>query len=283
MLTKAILTGGVLSVLAGSIVYFGTEGADALERDIPVDARMEDTDLAGGIDVAVGETDVSTSNGVAKVAANDPQVKDDKPKTKWLDQYLKRNKADETAEPKPKAIIQDNVEPSETTDKLRSDIRTDAKGTTDIAKGSYIVSETERDITVETRDLDSVQDDVGEMFGLALAAPKVDYDVVIEQAEKLLVVDMRDQAMLEILDYAIAKNDMTIAADLIEKLSSPELRDTGRSRLGKGLALRGKTDAAFAVLDEIEIDELAAPIRLEIITALMMTQEERMMRLYQRN
>jgi len=30
MLTRAILTGGILSILAGSIVYFGTEGADAL-------------------------------------------------------------------------------------------------------------------------------------------------------------------------------------------------------------------------------------------------------------
>jgi len=34
-------------------------------------------------------------------------------------------------------------------------------------------------------------------------------------------------------------------------------------------------EAAFAVLDEVEIDELAAPIRLEIIAALMATRAER--------
>jgi hypothetical protein len=41
------------------------------------------------------------------------------------------------------------------------------------------------------------------------------------------------------------------------------------------LALRGNAEAAFAVLDEIEIEELAAPIRLELITALMSTRQER--------
>ena len=47
MLTKAILTGSVLALLSGSIVYFGTEGADALDTGVTKDARVQDTELAG--------------------------------------------------------------------------------------------------------------------------------------------------------------------------------------------------------------------------------------------
>ena len=46
-------------------------------------------------------------------------------------------------------------------------------------------------------------------------------------------------------------------------------------RIGAGFARCGKADAAFAVIDDLEIDDLAAPIRLEIITALMATRQER--------
>ena len=60
MLTKAILTGGVLSVLAGTIVYFGTEGADALEANPRASLHVEETDLAGASDVAVGDVRLMT-------------------------------------------------------------------------------------------------------------------------------------------------------------------------------------------------------------------------------
>jgi len=141
MLTKAILTGGVLSVLAGSIVYFGTEGADALERETRENTRVEDTELAGApeittestaeiIDAAVkapkktskkkkpeGEmakaeaktaetqSKLVEANAKAKgyvngvVVSSDAQVDtppaetaQEKPKTRWLDQYLKSDK-----------------------------------------------------------------------------------------------------------------------------------------------------------------------------------------------
>jgi len=59
MLTKAILTGGVLSVLAGSIVYFGTEGADALDRETREDARVESNELAGA-PVSEGEAEIAS-------------------------------------------------------------------------------------------------------------------------------------------------------------------------------------------------------------------------------
>ena len=109
----------------------------------------------------------------------------------------------------------------------------------------------------------------------AMALDAIDYDAVLVEAKKLQVIDMRNEAFLEIIDYAIDRGDIGDAADILEELSRPELRDTARGRIGVGLASAGDMNAAFAVLDEIEIDELTAPIRLEIITALMATRAER--------
>jgi hypothetical protein len=52
---------------------------------------------------------------------------------------------------------------------------------------------------------------------------------------------------------------------LIENLSTPELRDTARQRIGISHAQAGRMDKAFAVMDGVEIDALSDPIRLEII------------------
>ena len=62
---------------------------------------------------------------------------------------------------------------------------------------------------------------------------------------------------------------------MLQELSDPELRDTARAKIGVGLANSGDSQAAFAVLDEMEIDELTASMRLEIIAALMATKAER--------
>ena len=102
MLTKAILTGGFLSVLAGSIVYFGAEGADALERDVHQETRLETTELAGAaepelktfnIEVETADVDVEILDaGKTQKTAIDPPATKPKPKKKWLDQYLKSKK-----------------------------------------------------------------------------------------------------------------------------------------------------------------------------------------------
>ncbi len=315
MLTKAILTGGVLSVLAGSIVYFGTEGADALESDVREDVRIEETELAGGVE------DVALDLEAAEAEAMDPPK--DKPKTKWLDQYLKKSKPDPELEPetetntptKTRTITKiEDVTESDVSDEegMKKEVRIKTKlrkGGRDEAKGTYIVTKDNRVETVDIKGLDldglDLDGDIDvEMLKEQLGVdgkknveirvikkkmdgkpmrfsfdsndrPSIDYDAVLDEAKKLMVTDMRNQAVLEIVDYAIDNGDMAQAADLVEELSTPELRDTARARIGTGLARGGKQEAAFAVLNELEIDELSAPIRLEIITALMATKQER--------
>lgn len=383
MLTRAILTGGILSILAGSIVYFGTEGADALETDMQENLREEATELAGGADTIKDAENHPHDNHPEK-KVDQPQVKEpteqaeeskekaEEPKKKWLDQYLKKSEDDQgsdtrmkefevaieqPAEDDPQLVIEQNAEvlieqdSVMETDQFQAEtdsakelrpaskpelspeldveveveaqhnstaeqeetvrvIRRTVRNSSDAeSKGAYIVSEESRIGTIDIEGLDIealnldgeidveklkqqlgiegernievrvIKKDMTEnpsRFNLQKEIkPAVDYNLILAEAKKLMVTDMRNQAVLEIVDYAIDNGDIIQAADLVDELSTPELRDTARARIGTGLARDGKPDAAFAVLEALEIDELAAPIRLEIITALMATKAER--------
>lgn len=390
MVIKAILTGGVLSVLAGSIVYFGTEGADTLERDTREDVHLEETELAGAAKTTADkvepiiktpkqmtrekkkakalaeakaksefETKVeqatleqaelapeaeaqaeksneiraaddepqSESQPVEETAAETPQ---ERPKTRWLDQYLKSDKpkaispqpnsdvidvvmdkADETdgmtdtdvemaMESETKDTESENVSKTVSGEKIRSKrivVKTDGDK-------EFVWSSDDTETGDENLDMKMIEElfkehtdmdpsilssgantevrivkrkeklQHGQSHRKAMRNP-IDYEAVLIEAKKLQVIDMRNQAFLEIVDYAVDRGDVGDAADIVDELSSPELRDTARAKIGVGLAMSGDMEAAFAVLDEIEIDELTAPIRLEIISALMATREER--------
>jgi len=405
MLTKALLTGGVLSVLAGSIVYFGTEGADASEADARASMRVEETELAGAPaakagDIAAVKSDAKSAEAksslsdksetkqaeddiaeVIQAGVENPNVQEpmaentspseanfqgpppdtSKPKTKWLDQYLKKTKpekrSEDTVEEKPSETdmsiatpyeIEPNSDEGEgivgpaaafddaladeysaetsatenadlwNTDRsdrpvMRMEKRNALRGLRGEEKETLSALDDSR---FETFDLDDPEIDAFDLYDWdeegdvdidalleelnrsseervevriikkidgksshhAMAnhgEAEIDYDMILDEAKKLLVTDMRNQAFLEIIDHAIDQGDVMRAADIVEDLSTPELRDTARARIGVGLARSGDQRAAFAVLDELEIDELSAPIRLEIITALMATKQER--------
>ena len=354
MLTKAILTGGVLSAIAGGVVYFGTAGSDALAGDTNKNHRIEETVLAGAADADVvaeeGASTTSVIKTVSKVeaeseeATQEASMEKSEPKTKWLDQYLKKTKpgADSKSDMKEKAdameaklettdveveteveLMEDKTEAmqkpqAERKKRKRFKFKKRMKDAgTDMAEAdndtmSKDEGETrELEIDIDAIDVDALDLDgdidvkvLKKQLGLegeknvqirvikktgskgtqskkmmsrssAFDSSNFDYDMVLAEAKKLLVVDMRDRAVLEIVDFAVDNLDMAEAADLVPEISTPELRDTARARIGAGLARCGKPEAAFAIIDELEIDELAAPIRLEIITALMATRQER--------
>ncbi|MEM7728740.1 MAG: hypothetical protein AAF311_05635 [Pseudomonadota bacterium] len=93
------------------------------------------------------------------------------------------------------------------------------------------------------------------------------FDVLLEQAAMLDIADVRDDAYLAILDHALAEDRMDVAAEIVPILSAPPLRDTARQRIGVAHARAGMLEDAFAVLEDVEIDGLLDPIRLEIIRA----------------
>jgi hypothetical protein len=99
------------------------------------------------------------------------------------------------------------------------------------------------------------------------------FETLIAQAALVEIVDARDDAYFNILNFSLAEGRYEVAADLVANLSSPELRDTARQRIGISHAQAGRMDQAFAVLDDIEIKELTDPIRLEIIRSVTMSRQ----------
>ncbi len=93
------------------------------------------------------------------------------------------------------------------------------------------------------------------------------FGTLMVQASQLEIVDVRDDAYLSILDYALAEDRVQVAEVVLARLSAPPLRDTARQRIGLAHARAGRTQEAFAVLEGLEIPELEDPIRLEIIRA----------------
>jgi len=359
MLTKAILTGGVLSLLAGSIVYFGTEGADATELETNKSIDVRDTELAGAakddtddnvVDVRDQEilempVTVESSEDLHEkaetaieveveeerdsettiLAMSDPKA--EQPQKKWLDQYLKSTRPSAKPDAEMEKIVEEEggtdpvdlevaIEPSnapeiisvpetievEVEDEIDQSmmLNSDASEKSDETHGSAWKSqhgkhmmedqseilpdllENEEKREIKTRII--IKDKASKARAkaealraarMAVRQPAFDYGRVLAEAKKLQVIDMRDQAMLEIIDYAIDRQNIDKASVIMVELSSPELRDTARARIGKALATCGDMDAAFAILDELEIDELTAPIRLEIIAALTATRQER--------
>ena len=312
MLTKAILTGGVLSALAGCIVYFGTEGATATESIVtesidsveimpPAEISLEDIELAGAPEPKPIKRDKRAKK--TDVEAEIVPEKTSKPKIKWLDQFLRRSKP--TATPAPVTEVEVEVLENDVIDKVvvegkkpqrrfEGGKRKERNAVRDEATGRYIIDQDglndgpnfdeeigeptqqpglrgSENIVVKNADVRPSRS----AWGNSNRPSSIDYDLVIKEAQKLLVDDMRNQAYLEIIDYAVDNGDMTRAADVVQYLSTPALRDTARARMGTGLARLGNSEAAFSILDFLEIDELSAPIRLEIITAMMATEQER--------
>lgn len=93
------------------------------------------------------------------------------------------------------------------------------------------------------------------------------FGVLIDQASRIEIVDARDDAYFNILAHALAEDRPIVADSLLERFSTPELRDTARQRIGISHAQAGRIEEAFAVLETIEIEQLRDPIRLEIIRA----------------
>lgn len=93
------------------------------------------------------------------------------------------------------------------------------------------------------------------------------YALLLAEAEKLEITDVRDGAYLNIVDFALMRGDYDRARDVLGNLSTEELRDTARQNMGIALARAGRMEEAFAVVDALEVDELSDPIRLAIIQA----------------
>jgi len=93
--------------------------------------------------------------------------------------------------------------------------------------------------------------------------------LIMEQAEKISIPELRDRAYLDLVSYALKHGDKTAAKMALSKIEQVELRDTARNRMAVNYAKNGDAEKAFGILENLEVDALRDVMRLQVIEALI--------------
>ena len=97
--------------------------------------------------------------------------------------------------------------------------------------------------------------------------------VVMEQAEKINMPELRDRAYLDLVSYGLDHGDYEVASKALKKIEQVELRDTARNRIAVTYAKDGNAEEAFGILDDLEVDALRDVMRLQVIEAMIAPEE----------
>ena len=97
--------------------------------------------------------------------------------------------------------------------------------------------------------------------------------IVMEQAEKIEMSELRDRAYLDLVSYGIDHGNYDVAAIALTKIEQVELRDTARNRMAVAYAKEGNAEDAFGILEDIEVDALRDVMRLQVIEAMIAPDE----------
>ena len=97
--------------------------------------------------------------------------------------------------------------------------------------------------------------------------------IVMEQAEKIEMPELRDRAYLDLVSYGIEHGNYKVASKALKKIEQVELRDTARNRIAVAHAKDGNAAEAFGILDDIEVEALRDVMRLQVIEAMIAPEE----------
>ena len=99
-------------------------------------------------------------------------------------------------------------------------------------------------------------------------------DQILAQAEQIENPDLRDQAYLDLVDYSLRESNFDMAKLAMTKLQQIELRDNARGRIAESYARAGNSAAAFAMIDDVEIEEFRDFTRLRVIQAFIVKPQQ---------
>jgi len=94
-------------------------------------------------------------------------------------------------------------------------------------------------------------------------------NIVMEQAEKIEMPELRDRAYLDLVSYGLDHGNYKVASKALTKIEQVELRDTARNRIAVAYAKDGNAEDAFGILEDIEVDALRDVMRLQVIEAMI--------------
>ncbi len=257
-----------------------TNSGDTKSEDAKTTRRYETTSEDIGPSYGSGHGEEAHDETAAKpsmmIESKPDETSDSKPRRAWLDDYLKSRDSDD-AKPsddssrKTMDRITRDTSPTRTTiETIDSDIELEpGQGK---ATSRLRIREGDGKTTIILRKDDmATGDDIDALMkslrSVDSGASGETYAILLDEAKKLEIDDMRDDAYINIIDFANANDDFERAEELVDRLSTPDLRDIARQRIGIAHAKAGHLEAAFALIDELEVSELADPIRLELIRA----------------
>ena len=266
MIIKTAIALFLTASLAGSAVYFGTQNETDLTDEVRLGEHPHKTIDDQDVDAEEPLQSLSPELAEESVNSNSEET--------VIDRLLKRRSAsddtsssseNESVEDAPNAGTTSITETTTTTiteivevpdDELDSNIEVIGEG-----EDSRIVSEAEDQMT--TQDIDFLNLD------------KVDrtISVVMAQIENIETTEIKDQAYFDVVTYALRHKKYANAGTAISKIGNMDFRDTARGQYAVALAKDGKTDEAFALLEDLEVDELRDVLRLKVIEAMILPDE----------
>ena len=97
-------------------------------------------------------------------------------------------------------------------------------------------------------------------------------ELITAQALKIELPELRDRAYLDLVNFALKHKDYESARAAIDGIDQIELRDTARNRMAIAYAKHGQAEAAFELLEELEVEALSDVIRLQVIESIISPQ-----------
>ena len=96
--------------------------------------------------------------------------------------------------------------------------------------------------------------------------------VIMQQIDKMKDAGTKDQAYFDVVAFAVSQRQYKYADAAMREIKQMELRETARSKIAVALALDGRADDAFEVIDAVSDESLRDFMRLQVIEALIVPQ-----------
>jgi len=307
MIVKSLLAGVVLASMAGGGVYYGlspVEGNPAAERPVkPINPKT--------VTVKKVAEAAAHPHPERKKAAKATEENSDAPKLKksWMDQYINTTTSQDTddtfEDPDAEDILKTDMDievsdseqlPELDVEIFESEMRSDSRDTAQEARARAKKMRAEarkaREMRAETRKMRGmaraekrkIQGEAKGNFIVEEGKPSSaigtmeSYDtvgIIMREAAQIESVDLRDRAYLSVVDYTLSHGYFGEAKAALEKIAQPELRETARSRIAVNYAGTGNPEAAFDLVEGVEITDFKDAMRIQIIEALIAAESQK--------
>ncbi len=245
MFIKASITTIIAAMLAGGVVYYGMPNGES--GSVPIN----------------------------QVDAGEPVKK------KWMDKYLKPgSEAEKPVKPVDETPTQapTNNETSEQDAATDMAVPTEFDGLNIVDNGEagarYFLYENGELREIEELPTQVVEVEVpGESGAVNVSKSAREKFLVASRQSKLIEQpELKDQAVIDMIDFALANGLFREAESAVKGINQAELRDTARSRIANTYALQGRSKDAFRMIEKVEVEALRDVMRLQAIQALIVPE-----------